>query len=251
MRVSSRWVIKGAKAYQRCSLTLKQCHMALDILPQWWCVWPGTKWLLCFLKTFAFLHSWSCKKHTKWWGGTSSLSWWKAKGWDWPFWHQLGFGNTMHGGNSFWPFPLQLWAMLTSQRLKSKHLSFYTKTQTCPKPLLLYHSHTHKYTQTEQFCLYICKQTGPVWHHSTTAGYGSKKRQQITVDYINTKAWLSPQYQHHFPLTGIEQQLHYDLYHLGNAPVQTHLSWDWMKSRYVTIFHPCKTWNENHDFVKH
>lgn len=34
MRVSSQWMIKGAKAYQRRSLTLKQCHMAPDILPQ-------------------------------------------------------------------------------------------------------------------------------------------------------------------------------------------------------------------------
>lgn len=41
MRVSSQWMIKGAKAYQRCSLTLKQCHMAVDILPQWqyFCTW--------------------------------------------------------------------------------------------------------------------------------------------------------------------------------------------------------------------
>lgn len=31
MRVSSQWMIKGAKAYQRCSLTLKQCHMAPEI----------------------------------------------------------------------------------------------------------------------------------------------------------------------------------------------------------------------------
>lgn len=31
MRVSSQWMIKGAKAYQRCFLTLKQCHMALEI----------------------------------------------------------------------------------------------------------------------------------------------------------------------------------------------------------------------------
>lgn len=82
-------------------------------------------------------------------------------------------------------FPLQLWAMLTSQRLKSKHLSFCTKTQTyiCPKPVLLYYTHTH----SKHFCLYICKETSPVWYHSTTAGYGSKKRQQISVDYINTK----------------------------------------------------------------
>lgn len=31
MRVPSQWMIKGAKAYQRCSLTLKQRHMARDI----------------------------------------------------------------------------------------------------------------------------------------------------------------------------------------------------------------------------
>lgn len=40
MRVSSRWMIKGAKAYQRCSLTLKQCHM--DILTQKQRFCPGT-----------------------------------------------------------------------------------------------------------------------------------------------------------------------------------------------------------------
>lgn len=87
----------------------------------------------------------------------------------------------------------------------AKHLWVYTKTQTyiCPKSLLWYHTHTHMHTHAKQFCLHFCKQVSPVWHHSKTAGYGSKKRQQITVDYINTEAWLSPQYQYYFTFRGI------------------------------------------------
>lgn len=49
-------------------------------------------------------------------------------------------------------------------------------------PFISHKPNTHTHT------LYICKQTSPVWHHSTTAGYGSKEKQQISVDYINTKA---------------------------------------------------------------
>lgn len=71
------------------------------------------------------------------------------------------------------------------QRLKRTH---------APNPffyIIKTHTHIQKQTHTEQSCLFICKQTSPVWHHSTTAGYGSKKRQQITLDYINSKAQLS------------------------------------------------------------
>lgn len=56
-----------------------------------------------------------------------------------------------------------------------------------PLRLLSYHTQEHvRATRTKQFCPYICKQVSPVWHHSTTAGYGSIKRPQISVDYIKT-----------------------------------------------------------------
>lgn len=210
---------KGAKAYQRRSLTLKQCHMALDGVHRS----VGRVFCVCVLGNIIaivlsenicpfFLHRWSCKKHTKWRAGTRPLWWEKAKGWDWPFGHQLGFGNTMHGSSSFWPFPLPpprlLWAMLTSQRLTPQtSMIFYKDSKhtygpSSPPPAFISHAGTHACTRTKQFCLCICKQVSPVWHHSTTAGYGSIKRPQISADYIKTNPWHRPHYQMLFSFSG-------------------------------------------------
>lgn len=94
-----------------------------------------------------------------------------------------------------------LWAMLTSQRLTPQtSMIFYKDSKhtygpSSPPPALISHAGTHARTRTKQFCLYIREQVSPVWHHSTTAGYGSIKRPQISVDYIKTHPRHCPHHQ--------------------------------------------------------
>lgn len=88
----------------------------------------------------------------------------------------------------FLAFSLLLWAMLASQRLSPNIYDFIQRLKHLPRTTaLVSHTCTHRRAHTEQFRLCICKQVRPVWHHSTTAGYGSKNRQWITVDYISTR----------------------------------------------------------------
>lgn len=93
----------------------------------------------------------------------------------------------------FLAFSLPLWAMLTSQRLTPNIYDFIQRLKHLPRTTaLVSHTCTHRRAHTKQFCLCICKQVSPVWHHSTTAGYGSKNRQRITVDYISTRLHSLP-----------------------------------------------------------
>ena len=98
----------------------------------------------------------AAKTHTKWRGGMSSLSRWKAEKvtflasaglWEHNAWQQLVLAFS----------PSALGYMLTSQRLKSKHLSIYTKEWNAHMPqtpafISQIHTHTHTHTQSSSVC---------------------------------------------------------------------------------------------------
>lgn len=100
------------------------------------------------------------------------------------------------------------------------HFAQRLKHTDTPNSLLFYITEA----LTHHKVLYICKQTCPVWHHSATAGYGSRKARVDHCRLHQRRTSLGPQNHHHFPSTEAKQHLGFHPEHSSKLSLCSHLS---------------------------
>lgn len=172
---------KEHEAYQHCFSTFKQCHgfgntaRKAVVLPR------------NIMVVFVFIR---CEKPVKcsWsrWGCAGSLSRWKAKRWDWPFWHQLGFGSTMHGSNSFWHFPPSALGYTYKPNTQVQTSIILRKDSNTLIPRTPSFFISQRRSHTTKFCI-SANRPVPSGITVQLQAMEAEKREWITADYINAE----------------------------------------------------------------